>query len=242
MKTSLLMLLAILTTTSVRAMSIKEVTSGFDNDAEANAITINKDGSVTIKDIQIVRGDISYSVGIEYDSDYTNACKLLGFDSHLDGAGLNTWLSQDGVKVFLKVDGSFLKTKNHHAKVDKVTCIKQGQLKTVVLFDKVLNADKSTKITNISYLRGDLAFAVGIEYESDYTNTCKLLGYENALEGAGLNSWISSDGPKVFINVNGGYLKIKSHHAKVEKINCYAGAEPSLVVLVGGNRYMRVIP
>lgn len=228
--------------------SMSEVVSSIQKDAEISSITINKDGSVSFKNISVKRGDLTYPISIESEiMDFHATCKLLGFDSSLSGIGLNTYTyySKATAMVFLTTNGTFEKIQNHHFKVDKVTCFKQGQLKTIVLFDKIDNDDKSTRIANISYLRGDLSYPVSIEGEdTGFLATCKLLGFDNSLSGIGLNTYLYSPSPAamVFIKVDGTFEKIQNHHYKVDKLTCYSGQEPSLVVLVSGTQYMRVIP
>ena len=242
MKKLLIGLLA-LGTISAQA-SMLEIAADIQEQADVAGITINKDGSVTIKDISVKRGDLTYPVALEqFERDYTSTCKLLGFDNSLTGTGLNDYSVLSGSKVFLETDGTYSTIKNHNFKIDKVTCFKEGQLKTVVLFDKIDNADKSSKITNISYLRGDLTYPVAVEQLGrDYTSTCKLLGFDNSLTGTGLNDYSVLGGSKVFLKTDGTYSTIKNHKYKINKVTCFSGTEPSLVVLVSGNRYMRVIP
>jgi hypothetical protein len=236
--------LFVLVGTSTQA-SMPEFVVNIQEKAEISGITINKDGSVTAKDILIKRGDLTYPVSMENeDRDYTSACRLLGFDNSLTGVGLNNYSYLGKPAVFLNTDGTLNSVKSSGAKIDKVTCFKTGQLKTVVLFDRIDNDDKSSKITNILFLRGDLSYPIAMGYEGrDYTTACKLLGFDNSLSGPGLSSYSYHGGPAVFLNEDGEYHSTRKwYDDKISKLTCYAGSEPSLVVLVSGSRYMRVIP
>jgi hypothetical protein len=220
--------------------SIQDVLLNNQDKVEINGITINKDGSVSIREISVKRGDLTYEIALGTTKDYDSSCRLLGFENSLRGKGLNIGSIKSGLKVILKSDGVYSHIREYDRKVDKITCINKNQLKTVVLFDKTENEDKSSRITNISYLRGDLTYEIALETTKDYDSSCRLLGFENSLRGKGLNSGSIKSGPKVILKSDGAYSHIREYNRKVDKITCFSGFEPSLIVLVSGNRYIRV--
>lgn len=217
--------------------SIQEVVGNFQSSAEVSGITMNKDGSVSIQDITVKRGDRTYYVT---DESYLNACRMLGFDSVLEGHGLNKYGTISGPKVSLNSEGKLESIKNYNYKISKVTCYNEGELKDAVAYESNQNEDGSYTITDIKYLLGDRAFKLGAPgAESEYAaNACKLLGFEGYLEGG--SAYATASGIKAMIGQDGAFTETKSYNYSVAKVTCYSGSEPDLLIYVGGNKYVRV--
>lgn len=221
----------------ILTMTFFAVTSSF-----ATTVTKNPDGSITARDITVMRGDQIYPIAFHGGLPYESACAMLGFDASLKATGLNADADYVGDAVLLKTQGTFQKTINTGKRVAKVTCIKNGEHKTITQFDQSPNPDGSVKVTNIKILRGDLTYPVAANYSTVFDSVCKLVGFDSSLGGAGLNDYVTDPNSKAHIRPDGSYDSMAyNSDFSITKATCYKGEEPAMIILIGGNTYQRIL-
>lgn len=207
--------------------------------SEANLIH-NPDGSISATNITVMRGDQIYPIAFDGGLPYETTCAMLGFEGSLKGTGLNTNEDYDGDAVLLKTQGTFQKTVNFGKKVSKVTCANKTTHKTIVQFDQSPNPDGSVKITNLKILRGDLTYLVAANYSTVFDSACRLAGFTGSLAGASLNSYFTDVTAKAHVRPDGTYDSMAYNSPySINKVTCYKGEEPDMIILIGGNTYRR---
>lgn len=205
------------------------------------SFTNNPDGSVTAKDILVMRGDQIYPIAFDGGLPYETTCAMLGFEASLKGTGLNSNVEYDGDAVLLKTQGTFQKTVNYGKKVSKVTCANKATHKTIVQFDQSPNRDGSVALTNLKLFRGDLTYNIAANYSTVFDSACRLAGFTASLAGAGLNLYLEDVKAKAHIRPDGTYDSMAYNSPySVTKMTCYKGHEPDLIILIGGNTYQRI--
>lgn len=239
----LLLATTILAMSGAHAFDMQDFFKNLDNSVALNQIKANPDGSVTISDISVTRGDSTMKI-VAQNAEDARVCRLLGFENIMsDQTKIRYSISTDDKEpmAFLRRDGSFYSSIMDNDYIEEVTCY-DGKLKQVFEYNQNINADGSVAITDIKYLRGSKTLEVS--NGSGFLGLCKALGYERYLMGPGLNtvqSSIATDDKRemVIINYYGLFDQTEINHDTINKVTCINGADPELGVLVGGNRYRR---
>lgn len=120
------------------AMSLDEVVKNLPKESSVKNIKMNRDGSVTLSNISIERGDQVYKIYFDILSQtMPRVCKFLGFDNVLRGKNLNI-SKQHTTKTslaYLSDQGSFAGWRADFYFVDKVTCYSGDEPSPVILID-----------------------------------------------------------------------------------------------------------
>ena len=120
------------------AMSLDEVVKNLPEQSSVKNIKINRDGSVTLSNISIERGDQVFKMYL-YGRNQTmpRVCKFLGFDNVLRGPGLNKYkqFKTDLSLASLDEQGRFEGLKSGVHYVSKVTCYSGDEPSPVILID-----------------------------------------------------------------------------------------------------------
>lgn len=84
------------------------------------------------------------------------------------------------------------------------------------------NRDGSQSFYGIYYTIGDQVFDLAYTTDNDYSTACKLLGFNNSLEGYKLNSFRASKGYKAILDYEGNYVNTSNEGInRVSKVTCY---------------------
>lgn len=220
--------------------------SSLNNFRSISDVHKNLDNSYTIKNIQVLRGDLYYYIDSRLVT-FSTVCKLLGFESSLSGPNFNKSSTLSGVvpTIHLNENAEFMRVLEGITIISKVTCYNAKELKPIVDFSKENNPDGSVKITKFEYHRGDLTFGIDATFEYKADAICKMIGYERALLGGNLFTYVTNIPTREFpywehlikLNDDGYFISLDYGERKLTKINCYSDKIPELVVLIDGKRY-----
>jgi hypothetical protein len=238
-------LMCLLTAFGAHAITMQEVTDRIPRNVSVNFIKKNVDGSVTFTDVKLLRGDMQFFLAAS-GSYGQNTCTLLGFDTALVDANLSLARTERNSEWMVVIDenGKYQSTIKTRNAVSKVTCVNEGDLKPMVDFDKVENPDGSWRITNVKYHRGDMEFFVS-SASKDFSAACKLLGFEYSLEGGPtLNNIQNIQTFTWMVNISneGGFSQTIKSKYYFDKLTCFSGTEPDVIVIVDGQRYRTTPP
>jgi hypothetical protein len=210
------------------------------SNVRVDQIKSNIDGSVTFTDVRMLRGD--YLFNIAASGNYgANVCTLLGYSNSMSDANLSQQNRQDSSDwmIVLDEEGRYSNAVRSRFSVSKVTCFNEGELNPKVDFDRVENTDGSFRITNVKYHRGDMEFYIS-SATKNFDSACKLLGYEYALLGGPvLNNIQNLETFSFMVNINEEGMFDETIKSKYyfDKLTCWAGTEPEVIVIVDGQRY-----
>lgn len=234
-------LFALTMTQAFAGREAMELTKYASEAVTVNSARTNIDRSVTFTNISVARGDQTFNIDASRTS-YRSVCKMLGYEDSLTGYALNS-TEKNGpgfwTLVALNEYGQYNGTISSDMRMSKVTCFNSSELKPAIDFNRKINADGSSTITNITYSRGDMVYNIDAK-QSSYRNICRLVGFDDSLTGSGLNA-SEKNGPGfwtlVAVNEAGQYVNTISSDVRVSKVTCFSGREPEFVVLVDGVRY-----
>jgi len=208
--------------------------------------TKNPDNSATFRGISILRGDQIFSIAA-FESQYRAVCKMLGYDDVLEGKDLNYFeINENGLwkVVRLNDDGTFKDIDTSSRRIKKVTCFNTSELKPQVEFSKVVNPDRSVKISKIAYMLGDQTYRIAAE-KATPTSVCQLAGFQFAMPENAFHQYESSYDKMwsaVIIRADDLYFKTTSTLKIVSHVTCMNELNPDLIILIQGERYRREIP
>ena len=191
----------------------KEITCANEGEFKATPkttkMTNNPDGSVTISEPRILRGNrempLRNSDGI---------CALYGFNKYLIGSGIKT--EQAVAKsIWLNDDGSFHKTVADEHTYTEITCANEGEFKAIPkAAERSKNPDGSVTIYEPRILRGNMEMPL-------YHNVgiCALFGFNKYLIDSGIQT--KETAKMIWLNDDGSYYKTTTEPHSYTEITCY---------------------
>ena len=199
--------------TKTNSKPYKEITCANEGEFKATPkttkMTNNPDGSVTISEPRILRGNKEMPL---YDG-AVGTCALYGFNFYLTGTVIQAEKIARSIK--LNNDGSFHKTLTKEKPYKEITCDNEGEFKAVPKAAEISkNPDGSFTIYEPRILRGNMEMPL-------YHNVgiCTLFGFNKYLIDSGIQT--KEIAKMIWLNDDGSYYKTTTDKHSYTEITCY---------------------
>ena len=214
--------------------AVESISCAYQNDHKQTStfsqVFENADGSVTMLEPRLLRGDRSIPLSATYSS-AIGICRLLGFDQYLDES-----LKQRGenyAMAHIDVYGQFVNgSSNSGNAVESISCFMNGDYQQTGFAQKVEKGlDGSYTLTNPLVIRGLDIKPVSATY-SNATGICRLFGFasflDESLEQRGENYAMAH------IDTYGSFVNGSSNSGNaVQSITCYNGRYKTTAIAGG---------
>ena len=211
-KVSLMATALFLTTTS---FAYRELPRGLD----ARSVIENNDGSITLKNPNVIRGTKSYFISWNK-SDDSGLCKAFGFHGLLSDTVEKGY--RNGKNVIINSNGKYGGQHNNEQVYTSITCYNESSYNPS--FDSsqtVDNYDGSTTFVNPKAVRGDKLYSISWNQSND-TGICKAFGFDSLLADTVEKGY--KNGSHVKIDANGKHNGTHNNEQIYTSITCYNGS------------------
>ena len=172
-------------------------------------ITNNPDGSVTIYEPRMLRGNTEMPLYNNY-----GICALFGFNKYLIGSGIKT--EQAVAKaIYLKNDGSYHQTVADEHTYTEITCANEGEFKAIPKAAEITNnPDGSATVSEPRILRGNTKMPI---YGAE--GICTLFGFNKYLIDSGIQTEETTK--SIWLNEDGSFGETVTDRKPYKEITCY---------------------
>ena len=191
---------------------LKEITCANEGEFKAipktAEITNNPDGSVTIYEPRMLRGNKEMPL---YST--VGTCALYGYSKYLEDTVIRT--EQIARSISLNDNGSYYTTYNDEKPLKEITCANEGEFKAIPKTAEITNnPDGSVTIYEPRMLRGNKEMPL---YST--VGTCALYGYSKYLEDTVIRT--EQIARSISLNDNGSYYTTYNDEKPLKEITCY---------------------